>query len=204
MLDRIATAEPQLEPTPSPGALRTRRWREKKAEENETAGNPAPTEQNTNKFNGDSDDDAENPGPGRERRSPSETSPSGTEYNSNAGSYCGGRLNNSRQQQSNTNNCGLLRTLIQQTIFGIHVCFCQIIFYISASHALGHRRTRTSRRKLAQAHRRDAHHFKPSTRKVCARAGTQAHTNEPSKAQPSAQTRCPSFQTLDTKSLLRS
>ena len=33
MLDRIATAELQLEPTPSPGALRTRRWREKKAEE---------------------------------------------------------------------------------------------------------------------------------------------------------------------------
>jgi hypothetical protein len=60
MLDRIATAELQLEPTPSPGALRTRRWREKKAEENGTAGNPAPTEQNTNKFNGHSDDDAEN------------------------------------------------------------------------------------------------------------------------------------------------
>jgi hypothetical protein len=36
MLDRIATAELQLqlEPTPFPGALRTRRWREKKAEEN--------------------------------------------------------------------------------------------------------------------------------------------------------------------------
>jgi hypothetical protein len=33
MLDRIATAELEL-PNPSPGALRTRRWREKKAEEN--------------------------------------------------------------------------------------------------------------------------------------------------------------------------
>jgi hypothetical protein len=76
MLDRIATAELQLEPNPSPGAVRTRRWREKKAEENGTAGNPAPTEQT---FNGDSDDDAENPAPGRERRSPSETSPSVTE-----------------------------------------------------------------------------------------------------------------------------
>ena len=30
MLDRIATAELELEPNPSPGALRTRRWREKK------------------------------------------------------------------------------------------------------------------------------------------------------------------------------
>jgi hypothetical protein len=74
MLDRIATAELQLEPTPSPAALRTRRWREKKAEEDGTAGNPAPTEQNTSKFNGDSDDDAENSAPGSDSAQP-ETSP---------------------------------------------------------------------------------------------------------------------------------
>ena len=42
MLDRIETAELQFEPNLYPGALRKRRWREKKG----TAGNPAPTHEN--------------------------------------------------------------------------------------------------------------------------------------------------------------
>ena len=54
MLDRIETAELQFEPNLSPGALRTRRWREKKG----TAGNPAPTHENINQFNDDIDDGA--------------------------------------------------------------------------------------------------------------------------------------------------
>ena len=54
MLDRIETAELQFEPNLSPGALRTRRWREKKG----TAGNPAPTHENINQFKDHIDDGA--------------------------------------------------------------------------------------------------------------------------------------------------
>ena len=75
MLDRIETAELQFEPNLSPGALRTRRWREKKG----TAGNPAPTHENINQFNDDIDDGAAFAASVSGSAEP-ETSPSVTEH----------------------------------------------------------------------------------------------------------------------------
>ena len=77
MLDRVANAELELEPNPSPGAVRTRRWREKKG----TAGNPAPAHENINQFNDDIDDGAAFAAPVSGCAEP-ETSPSVTKRQS--------------------------------------------------------------------------------------------------------------------------